>query len=382
MRLAELGTDIIVVPPSGKAVASPWWRHYENPIPDLSFHNMTSYFWSNLKQPYLMKLHHKSTMGDNSREKARISSLPATIKDIKDRYFSVSYKQHWVKYLEKIWKREKKIDAVFLFDDMLSYVTWLPRYVHRYHNVPLIAYNADLPTYLWDEGSWRFSPFHNVDLGEYDAFIVNSEGVADKFRKMGFPNVHVLHFGADPDLFSPVPVEKDIDVSFYGYGSNLREEAMLSMITKPSYMLKKTHFRTAGHFNLNLGCSKNVGRLTFASMRDFCCRSKINLNITRKPFAETYCSSTSRPFELAAMQSCIVSNPCRGMNKWFEPGKEILEVHDEREACEVYKWLLSDAEFRAILGKNARKKVCEKHTYRHRAAEFIEITEKICGRSR
>lgn len=378
MKLAEFGTEVIIVPTFGRAVASPWWRHYQNPVPNLSFHKMTLNIYDKLSQPYAMKLRHELATDSSRYEKRKISPLLGTIKNLKDKCFSASYRLHWVKYLEKVWKKEKAIDAVFQFSDMLSYMPWFPRYVHRYHEVPVVAYSADLPTYLWNKGTYGYSPFNNVDLGEYDAFIVNSEGVVDKLKKKGASNVHVLHFGADPDLFSPIAVEKNIDVSFYGYGSDLREEAMLSMITRPSYRLKEVAFGTAGSFGLNLGLSKNVGRLTFASMRDFCCRSRINLNITRRTFAETYCSSTSRPFELAAMQSCIVSNPCKGMNKWFEPGKEILQVHDEREATEVYEWLLSHDEVRTKMGENARRKLCEKHTYRHRAVDFLRITQKIC----
>jgi spore maturation protein CgeB len=78
------------------------------------------------------------------------------------------------------------------------------------------------------------------------------------------------------------------------------------------------------------------------------------------------------------MQSCIVSNPCRGMTKWFEPGKEIIETKDEKEACEVYEWLLSHEEFRTKMAENARKKLCEKHTYKHRAVEFLRTIRNVC----
>jgi glycosyltransferase involved in cell wall biosynthesis len=379
MRLAESGTEVIVIPPVGRVVASPWWHGYQNPVPNLSFHNLMTNLYDKLSRPYVMKLHHEYTVDNPKHDYKKTSPFASSLKDFKDRCFSVSYKEYWTKCLEKVWKKEKMIDAVFLFSDNLNYMKWLPRHVHKYHEVPIAVYNADLPTYLWNERSYRYSPFYNVNFGDYDALIVNSEGVVDKLRKMGVSKVYVLHFGADPDLFSPIPVEKDVDVSFYGYGSDLREEALTSMITAPSKKLEGVHFRTAGSFKLDLGLSKHVGSLNFASMKKFCCRSRINLNITRKTFAETYCSSTSRPFELAAMQSCIVSNPCRGMTKWFEPGKEILEVHDEKEASELYEWLLSHDDFREQMGKNAWKKLCEKHTYKHRAREFIGIVKSICG---
>jgi hypothetical protein len=380
MRLAELGTEVIIIPTTGRTVASPWWRIYQSPISNVSFHKMISSVYDKLSRQYAAKLQHEVALNDAAYGSIRIYPLLSVVKRIKDKYFSFSYKQHWMKFLENVWKREKSIDAVFLFDDILNFMTWLPKYVHNYHGVPIVGYNADVATYLWNEKSWRYSPLYNVDLHEYDSFIVNSEGVVHKLREIGPSDVRILHFGADPYLFSPLQIRKDIDVSFYGYGSTLREEAMLSMITRPSNLLGEVAFRTAGSFKLDLGLSKNLGPLSFVSMRRFCCRSKINLNITRKTFAETYCSSTSRPFELAAMQSCIVSNVCKGMNKWFEPGKEILEVKGEQEAIEVYKWLLSHDDMREKMGENARKKLRQKHTYKHRAVEFLEIVQDICSR--
>jgi spore maturation protein CgeB len=382
MRVAEVGTEIIIVPPAGDVVASPWWRYYNNPVPNISFHNLAMGFFEQFG--HLRRPKSQVVSGGSRKQNIRVSSFKARaraeLRGYGLGYISDSYRRYWIKHLERIWKLENTIDFVIVFTDNLCYMNWLPKYVHKYHGVPVVAYNADLPTYLWSERSWDTSPFYGVDLSNYDGFIVNSEGVADKLRRIGATNVNVLHFGADPDLFCPVSVEKDIDVSFYGFGSDYREKAMNSMISEPSRQLPDVRFRTAGKFGMDLGRSKNVGKLTFASMREFCCRSKINLNITRRTFAETYCSSTSRPFELAAMRSCIVSNPVSGMDKWFEPGKEYLEVHNGKEATDVYRWLLSNEDHRLKIAENARKKLLEKHTYEHRAAEFIEIVKKTCNR--
>ena len=60
---------------------------------------------------------------------------------------------------------------------------------------------------------------------------------------------------------------------------------------------------------------------------------------------------------------------------WFEPGKEIIVIHDKDEAVERYRWLLGhDAERRAI-GSAARERVLREHTFRHRARQLVEIVK-------
>ena len=55
-------------------------------------------------------------------------------------------------------------------------------------------------------------------------------------------------------------------------------------------------------------------------------------------------TSTSRPFELAAMQCCIVSAPYNGLENWFEIGKEILVANNSKECIEIYQMLIDDEE--------------------------------------
>ena len=193
------------------------------------------------------------------------------------------------------------------------------------------------------------------------------------------PNVYVLHFGADPSLFYPKQIQQDIDVGFYGYGLFKRKDIVRNMIVEPSKLLP--HFSFVLHLTspeMNLGLAKVRKKLVLSSIKSFCCRSKINLNITHETFAKTYASSTARIFELASMECCIVSNPCNGIEEWFEPGKELFIADDLEEAVELYKWLIPADELRHKVGIAARKRVLEEHTYRHRAEDFIKILKRTC----
>jgi spore maturation protein CgeB len=114
---------------------------------------------------------------------------------------------------------------------------------------------------------------------------------------------------------------------------------------------------------------------SFSKLREYVCRSRINLNITREAHASVYASSSARLFELAALGCCIVSNPVEGLEEWFEPGKEIFAVHSAEEALATYRRLLTDEKERREVGRRARERVLREHTYQQRARELVRIVQ-------
>jgi spore maturation protein CgeB len=110
---------------------------------------------------------------------------------------------------------------------------------------------------------------------------------------------------------------------------------------------------------------------SFSKLREYCCRSRINLNITRAPHASTYASSTARIFELATLGCCVVSNPVAGLEEWFEPEREMLMLKEPQEAIERYTWLLDHDASRRQMGQAARQRVLKEHTFRHRARQLV-----------
>ena len=102
-------------------------------------------------------------------------------------------------------------------------------------------------------------------------------------------------------------------------------------------------------------------------------QARINLNITRRSHATVYASATARPFELAAAGAAIVSNPYEGIERWFEPGRELLVVHDADEALAAYRDLLGDPAQAEAMGALARERVLDEHTYAHRAQQLLDL---------
>jgi spore maturation protein CgeB len=258
----------------------------------------------------------------------------------------------------------------------LNHIEGIASKIRQEFSIPVAYYDGDMPTILpkyATERGFKFNYYLNCDLSEYDAFFTNSKGVIPDLEEMGARKVYPLYYAADPELFKPVSLEKDIDISFFGYGSEFREEWMTKMITYPSEILNEVNFSIGGKgFGIPLGKANLIGDLSYSAFREFCCKSKICLNITRWSHTNVYASATARPFELAAYGACIVSQPYSGIEEWFDVGKEIIIVNNEKEAIDTYSQLINSNEDLLQIGERARNRILLDHTYVNRANYLIE----------
>jgi spore maturation protein CgeB len=219
-----------------------------------------------------------------------------------------------------------------------------------------------------------FNIYHGADPAEYDLVVSNSEGGLGRLRELGARRAEAVFWGADPELFAPLPVEKEHDVFFYGYGDKFRREWMEALVGEPSRNLPEVDFALGGRdFQGDTGLATAVGDVPFNGFNRAISASRINLNITRRSHATVWASSTSRPFELAAAGAAIVSNPVEGMERWFEPGREFVIVQDAAEAEHVYRELLADPAAREELGRRARERALDEHTYVARANRLLDL---------
>jgi spore maturation protein CgeB len=191
---------------------------------------------------------------------------------------------------------------------------------------------------------------------------------------MGARRAEAVFWGADPEFFAPHEVDKEVDVFFYGYGDKFRRDWMQAMVGEPSRRLGDVDFALGGRdFQGDVGDARAVGDVPFNAFPRAISQARVNLCITRRSHATVYASSSCRPFELASAGAAIVSNPCEGIERWFEPGSELIVVHDADEAVATYRGLLGDPGQAEELGRRARERVLDEHTYRHRARQVLEL---------
>jgi spore maturation protein CgeB len=219
-----------------------------------------------------------------------------------------------------------------------------------------------------------FNWYHDADPSEYDLLVSNSEGGLGRLRELGARRAEAIFWGADPEFFSPQPVDKTMDVFFYGYGDKFRRDWVEAMVGDPSRALVDADFALGGRdFQADIGTARLIGDVPFNAFNHAISSARINLCITRRSHATVYASSSCRPFELASAGAAIVANPYNGIERWFEPGSEILVVDDAQQATDAYRDLLADPAQADELGRRARERVLDEHTYRHRARRLLEL---------
>ncbi|MYD08877.1 MAG: glycosyltransferase [Chloroflexi bacterium] len=364
--LYELGVDLVAAPYQGPAVESLWWRAMPNPArwQGEAFGALRDFARSLVPR---RAADSAGVAADDTRsDRAVRATARALIAPI------------WRRHLERILTRERDFDALLFLTVPLNHLTGVPSYLSDKFDLPVFYLDGDVPASLPNMKGFAsgFRIYQGADLSEYTAFISNSSGGEFMLRDLGARQAHTLWYGADPDVFCPVSTPaQDLDVFFYGHGREYRAEWIDSMIAAPSREMPEAQFAARGLNLGDIGAAIQLPYLSFSKLREYVCRSKLNLCITRGAHASVYASSSSRPFELAAMGACIVANPYKGFAEWFEPGKEAVVVHSADEAVDRYRYLLANDNERAAIGRAARERVLKQHTFSHRARELIDIIE-------
>ena len=361
--LYEAGCDLIVTPYRGRPVESPWWRVEPNPT-----YREGETFAAARDAVARLK-------GDRylrrAEEHPEDSVADRVVRETIWRWVT----PRWRRHLERIVERERP-DAVVVFTVPMAHLRGIPTALRERFGVPVVFYDGDVPMSLPEFGGMDtgFNYYHGADPGEYDLVVSNSEGGLERLRELGARRAEAVFWGADPEFFAPQPVAKETDVFFYGYGDKFRRDWMAALVGEPSRALEDVDFALGGRdFQGDTGRARQIGDVPFNAFARAISAARINLNITRRSHATVYASATSRPFELASAGAAIVSNPYNGIERWFEPGRELLVVADAEEAVAAYRDLLGDPAQAEELGRRARERVLDEHTYVHRARQLLQL---------
>jgi spore maturation protein CgeB len=363
--LAEEGVDLIVTAYRGHAVDSPWWRTAENPLyrEAEAFAAGRGLLARMRQDEFVRRSEH------DPRDTFTDRFVRATIHG----YVT----PRWRRHLERTIEREGGVDAVIVFTVPMAHFRGIPAALRERFDVPVIYYDGDLPMSLPEYGgtdTGGFNYYVGADPGEYDLVVGNSEGALAQVRERGAQRAEALHWAADPEVFRPYEAERDVDVFFYGHSDKFRREWIRAMIGEPSRNLTAVDFAVGGYdYRGDTGRARMLGRIPFNAFPRAIAAARVNLNVTRRPHATVDASSTCRLFELGACGAAIVSNPLSGVERWFEPGRELRVVGSSDEAIDAYRELLADPAQAEEMGRRARERVLDEHTYGHRARQLLDL---------
>jgi hypothetical protein len=358
--LYEEGVEVIAAPYHGPAIESLWWKAYPNPCQAEGA--LFQWIRNVARNAHTNRMATSTAGGESFWDRLARRGANAWVRP------------RWQAHLARLFAREADIDAVLILTAPLNHLTGLPRFLRERFGIPVVYYDGDVPASLPDFRGFAtgFKIYYDADLSEYDLFLSNSKGGLKALEGMGARRAKELYYAADPAVFEPVPAAQDIDVFFYGHTTEYRRDWLTWMISKPSQRLLDRRFAVRGQgLDIDLSQVEALPYASFSKLREYCCRSRINLNVTRAPHASTYASSTARIFELATLGCCVVSNPVAGLEEWFEPEREMLMLKEPEEAVERYTWLLDHDAARRQMGQAARQRVLKEHTFRHRARQLV-----------
>ena len=287
----------------------------------------------------------------------------------------------WKRHLERLVEAEKP-DAVIVFTIPMAHLRGIPDALRERFGIPIVFYDGDVPMSLPEYGGMDtgFNPYHGADPWEYDLVRLELGGrdrAAARARRAPGRGAllgrrpRVLRAAAGREggrrlllrIRRQVPARLDED------------DGRRAVAPRARARLRARRPRLPGRHRRRA----ELGDIPFNVFARAISAARVNLNMTRRPHATVAGSSTARPFELASSGAAIVSNPHEGIERWFEPGRELVIVESAEEAVAAYRELVADPAQAEEMGRRARERVLDEHTYAHRARRLLELVGLEAG---
>lgn len=246
-------------------------------------------------------------------------------------------------------------------------------------------YDLDTPVTLKaikDSGSAPYIP--SSGLSGFDLVLSYTGGGALEGLKteLNARRVAPLYGSVDPASHGPAPAIKDYEasLSYLGTYAEDRQAALERLFVEPATRSAQKRFIIGGAlypddfpWKPNIYFVRHVPPPRHPS---FYCSSAFTLNVTREAMARMgYCPS-GRLFEAAACGVPVISDWWEGLDRFFEPGSEIVIA---RTSDDVMEALEMDEAQRKRIGRMARERTLSGHTALSRARELERLVECAAG---
>ncbi len=246
-----------------------------------------------------------------------------------------------------------------------------------------IFYDLDTPVTLQQVRTGETVPYIGERcLKDFDLVLSYTGGaaLAELKTRLLARRVAPLYGSVDPDLHRPAPPNRRYrsDLSYLGTYAKDRQAALEALFVEPARRLPGNKFLIGGAlYPYSFPWRENIfftRHLPPAEHPAFFSSSRLTLNVTRQAMASMgYCPS-GRLFEAAACGAPILSDQWDGLDRFFEPGREILLARTTEDAINA---LEQPPERLEKLARAARERTLDQHTADHRAREFEAILDAV-----
>jgi spore maturation protein CgeB len=268
-----------------------------------------------------------------------------------------------------------KASGIGVFDELLEEAVVEMKQPQNY----IVYCDVDAPATLERVESNPVDPFRKL-IPRYDFIFTYGGGspVVRGYESLGAKLCVPIYNGLDPETHHPVAPDPrfEADLGFLGHRLPDREARVEEFFLSTAEQLPNQQFLLGG---IGWGTKplphnvKNVGHVYTPDHNAFNCTPRAILNISRASMARYGFSPATRVFEAAGAAACLITDAWDGIERFFEPGEEILVAHSGEEVA-AHIGNLTPERAREI-GQAAYGRALAQHTYAERAEQFEQILE-------
>jgi len=224
-------------------------------------------------------------------------------------------------------------------------------------------------------------------LDLFDGVLAFGEAIRRIYTEgFGIPRAWTFHEAADPDMFSPRALPKDIDMVWIGnWGDEERTRELDEFLISPAAALQPRHvvvhgvrYPASALQRLARAGIDFRGYLPNLSAPEVYGRSLLALHVPRRQYANGLSGiPTIRVFEALACGVPLLCSPWTDTEGLFRPGEDYLVAPDGKAMQAEIERLLRDDAARAQLAASGLETIRARHTCAHRAAQLLDICEEL-----
>ncbi|PSH03749.1 MAG: hypothetical protein CXZ00_10370 [Acidobacteria bacterium] len=234
-------------------------------------------------------------------------------------------------------------------------------------------WDVDAPATLLRVEADLFDPFRDC-IPSYDFVFTYGGGseIVQRYRRLGARNCHPIYNALDPSTHHPEASDASLacDLVFVGNRLPDRERRVEQFFLRAAELAPEMSFILGGEGWGGKPLPSNVrwiGHVGTGLHNRINASARMVLNINRDSMADVGFSPPTRVFEAAGAGACLITDKWRGIEKFFDPEREILVAGDAEEIVALLRGK-SATEAREI-GNAMRVRALKEHTYAQRAAE-------------
>jgi spore maturation protein CgeB len=200
--------------------------------------------------------------------------------------------------------------------------------------------------------------------------------VIDAYKAIGARDCVPIYNALNPETHHPAAPDKrfEADLSFMANRLPDREARVEQFFLNAAARLPERRFLLGGSGWGDKPMPGNVnyvGHVYTADHNAVNCSALAVLNVARDSMAAIGFSPATRVFEAAGAGACVITDAWEGVERFLEPGAEILVAKDGTEVAALVDGLTPERSRR--IGVAARRRMLDAHTYAHRAAEVESL---------